>query len=496
MLRRVELAQIVGAVLLALVLWLGISQIPIQHTVDIGGADAAYVQGMGEREQADAPAAQPYLVGANNARALSNQTALLFPQAGSPGSLIIRWRTISSTPISVSLLLNGTIPLQTVVVPSDWNETRFQIAGGQTKPSGDWFIAFAVAQPETVYLDRVIYRVAAPPIVPAPVPWGAAGGAAALLVGLLPGRWRWWMRSGVAAGAVVLALALLYRAQPPIIPYPIRRAPFLLVGGLIAAQLVHWSPVILRRPRVLEWALVGGGLLAWLGWLWTHQTQHVVLSLPGVEADFSVFAKRSAAWDEVFRADGFYQIGYSLLLRLVRPLVDDSPFNAARILSVGAALVFAAATWATARVHWGRTVGIVALLLVTLNPLVVQSALTLGTDMPFAAACALTVLLAVRANSRQFAPRFTLIGTGIMAGVAFSIRHPGLLLLPWALLLAVVGGRWSVVGEQEAKGERQGSGVRDWKIAPPSSFLLSSRSYFLLPTSYLAGCWRLGRRLR
>ena len=41
--RRVELAHVVSAALLALVLWLGISQIPIQHTVDIGGADAAYV---------------------------------------------------------------------------------------------------------------------------------------------------------------------------------------------------------------------------------------------------------------------------------------------------------------------------------------------------------------------------------------------------------------------------------------------------------------------
>jgi 4-amino-4-deoxy-L-arabinose transferase-like glycosyltransferase len=450
--RRAEIGLAVGAALLAAALWWALHLLPAQHRVDIGGADAAYVQGLGEREQVDAPAAQPYLAGANNARHLTADSALLFPQSGAPGSLSIRWRTTGTAPMSATILLNGAAALQTVVAYPEWSVTRVPVAGTQTKLSGDWFVTFGFADPESIYLDQVIYNVGPGQVVPAPLPWAAAALGAALLLGLLPRRWRPWQRCGLAAGAVVLGLALLYRWQPPLIPYPLRRGPFLLVGALLAAHLLRWAPLAERRPRLAEGLLIGGGLLAWAAWLWTLQRQHLVLSLPGVEADFSVFAKRSAAWGEIWRADGFYQLGYPLLLGLVRPLFHDNPFLAAQAINVVCALIVAASTWALARTRWGRLIGAAALLLVTLNPLLVQSTLAVGTDMPFAALCSLALLLALaprRPNTR------TLLVAGASAGLAFSIRHPGLLLLPWAMAVAYLTDRGRTADGDQPRGWRR-----------------------------------------
>ncbi len=430
--RRADPLVLIAAVVAGL-LWSIINQLPAQHRVDVGGADAAYVQGFAEREQADAPAAPPYLAGAANARALTPEAALLFPQSGTPAAIAIRWRTLSATPLSTTVLLNGAIPLGTYTAYPDWSVTRIPISGGQAKPSGDWFVSFAFADPAAVYIDRVIYNVGPGRVTPAPLPLAAVSLAAALLAALLPGRWPGGWRIGVAAGAVVLLLALLYRWPPPLLGYPLRRAPHLLLAGLLLASVVRWAPALLRAPRLLEGALVAGGLLLWAGWLWTLGRQHLVLALPGVEADFSVFAKRSASWAEVWRADGFYQLGYPLLLRLMRPLVADNPFLAARWLSLGAALVLVLATWWLARARWGRVVGLLALLLAAINPLTVQYALYAGTDMVFAAACGVALALTL---SKSIMSRRAALLAGVAAGIAFTIRHPGLLLLPWMLAVS------------------------------------------------------------
>jgi hypothetical protein len=431
MLNGIRRAEPLVAAVVAGLLWIIIGQIPAQHSVDVGGADAAYVQGFAEREQADAPAAQPYLAGANNARALTPEAALLFPQSGTPAALTIRWRTIASRPLSGTVLLNGATPLGSYTVDPDWNVTRIPVSGGQAKPSGDWFVTFAFADPAAVYIDQAIYSVGPAPIAPAPLPLAAASLAAAWLALLLPRRWAGGWRIVVGAGAVVVLLALLYRWPPPLLGYPLRRSPHLLLAGLLAASGVRWAPKLLGYPRLLEAGAVAGGGLVWAIWLWTLGRQHLVLSLPGVEADFSVFAKRSASWAEVWRADGFYQLGYPLLLRLVRPLVANNPFLAARWLSLGAALVLVLATWWLARARWGRVVGLLALLLAALNPLTVQYALYAGTDMVFAAACAVALALTL---SKPVMSRRAALLAGVAAGFAFTIRHPGLLLLPWMLL--------------------------------------------------------------
>ncbi|HEY1013995.1 MAG TPA: hypothetical protein VGE07_14885, partial [Herpetosiphonaceae bacterium] len=369
------------AALLALICWLGLHQLPATHRVDLGGADAAYAQGFGEREQADAPlgASRPYLAGAASARPLAADAALLFPQAGAPGTLTLRWRS-ATAPLSVTVLFNGAQPIgQATVLSATWSSITFPLAQPQIKLGGDWFVTFAAAEPESIYLDEATYRAGSS--LPPPVPWIGLVISAGLLAGLLPRRWvggqvpeaaqpasqrlAWldWRRAAAGAALALAAFALLYRWPPPLIPYPIRRLPLLLPALALLGYGLRWAPWLAARPRLAEALLGGGGLLVWAAWLWRAQQGHLVLALPGVEADFSVFAKRSADWAAVWRADGFYQLGYPLLLRLVRPLVHDSPFLAARLIGVGAALAAAAATWGLARARWGRIVGLLALLI-------------------------------------------------------------------------------------------------------------------------------------
>src|SRR5690349_17410981 len=76
---RLLAAMALGALLLAL-----IYQIPVTHTVDIGGYDSAYVQGFFEPERGVGPD-QPELAGSDGSARWTHATSyLLFPQAGLP----------------------------------------------------------------------------------------------------------------------------------------------------------------------------------------------------------------------------------------------------------------------------------------------------------------------------------------------------------------------------------------------------------------------------
>src|SRR5512138_1383192 len=74
---RLLAAMALGALLLALVY-----QIPVTHTVDVGGYDSAYVQGFYDPERHDAQS-RPELAGSDgSARWTRAVSYLLFPQAG------------------------------------------------------------------------------------------------------------------------------------------------------------------------------------------------------------------------------------------------------------------------------------------------------------------------------------------------------------------------------------------------------------------------------
>lgn len=465
-LARLAAAMLLGALLIALAY-----QLPTAHTVDIGGYDAAYVQGFYDPERA-----APELAGSDGSARWTRDTAdLLFPQAGLPAQVSLRLRAPDGAARDVTVLLNGAQVLGRFTAGPAWQEHNFAISGGLLKPN-DVVIEIRSSsaprspddpRPVGVLIDRAVYRAGPAPLLPYPPQLAYAALAAGMLY-LLTAPWRaarlpgdtppgtrlsFWSPGIVVwgSGVALLALAflLLYRAQPPY-PYPLLRLLPAIDALLAAALALRYAPALRRRTALLD-ALALGGVAAWAGAVLLAARDHLTLSVPGVEKDFRVFALRSAhlagsfpagttdpALDGVLRADGFYNLGYPLLLWLTRPLASDNPFLAARLLAAFAGALLLLAGWLLARRLLGAAPALLALLLLALSPLVVQGALTLGTDMPFAAASALALALLVPPPAGRLAPwRYAL--AGLIAGLAFLLRHPGLLLLPFGWLTIGLG---------------------------------------------------------
>jgi 4-amino-4-deoxy-L-arabinose transferase-like glycosyltransferase len=507
---RLLAALALGALLLALVY-----QLPVTHTVDIGGYDAAYVQGFFEPERGAGPD-RPELAGSDGSARWTRATSyLLFPQAGLPAQLTLRlrgWRSIGAAP-NIQVLLNGTTVLDQFRAGADWEDHTFQINGGLLKPN-DVVIEIRSETAQIgandprevgVLIDRATFHSGPAPIVPYP-PQLLYGALAAGMLWLLtrhderrmtnderptvsrrlafvvPYSSRWLI------GLVLLAASflLLYRAQPPY-PYPLLRLLPMIDGVLAALLAIRYGPALARRVPMLLDMLALGGIGAWTAAVLVGAQQHVTLSLPSVEGDFRVFALRSAHLigqfpagtnspdrDGVLRADGFYNLGYPLLLWLIRPFTSDNPFLAARLIAALSGALLLLAGWWLARQLLGRSAALLALLILALSPLVVEYALYVGTDMPFAAVCALALALLVQIadcrlqiadyenlstqdrrptttdgkprrvifnfqfsifNSRFNSQAWLLVLAGIAAGAAFLIRHPGLLLLPFGWLV-------------------------------------------------------------
>ncbi len=184
---RSLVAPLVWAALGALLILL-LYQLPATHTVDVGGFDAAYIQGFHDPERDDSEAQRALLVGSSGtARWSRPSAALLFPQAGLPGSVTLRlrgWRE-QGPPPEVVLLLNGATELARFRATGDWEERSVPIRGGWLKAT-DFFVelrstpaTLADGREVGVLLDRVVYRVGPGPTLPYPsqLAYGAAVGA-------------------------------------------------------------------------------------------------------------------------------------------------------------------------------------------------------------------------------------------------------------------------------------------------------------------------------
>ena len=510
--RRALAALLLGPLLLALVY-----QIPVEHTVDIGGYDAAYTQGFYDPESASMPGERPYLAGSDGrARWTGAEAHLLFPQVGLPAlvTLRARGRPQPAPPTELTLLLNGAAPLGRMRLGPDWQEQTFAIEGGLLKPE-DVVITLRAApaplsdgdqRPVGALLDRATLRSAGPPLTPYPgqlLYAALASGLLALLLGTTkdegtadqrpttddqrPRRDRpttndqrphplfsalrslfYGSRFSVLGSPLVVAALFqaLYRSQP-LYPYPLRGLLPLLCLALAALLALRHAPALARRAPALADAAALGGIAAWTAAVLWRAQAHIVQSLPGVENDFRVFALRSARlWgqfpagtrnadlDGVLRADGFYNQGYPLLLWLVRPLTQDNPFLAARLIAALSGALLLAAAWWTARRLLGRSWAPLVPLALGLSPMVVQYALYLGTDMPFAALCALALALLLsptddqgsslpdegrRTKDEDSSAALPLALAGLVAGAAFLVRHPGILLLPLGWLAIWLG---------------------------------------------------------
>jgi 4-amino-4-deoxy-L-arabinose transferase-like glycosyltransferase len=497
--------KLLGALLLGMLLFALTYQIPATHDVDIGGYDAAYVQGFFDPERGGAP----ILAGSDGgARWTHDRSFLLFPQAGLPAQVTLRLRgRPTGPPAEVVVLLSGGLSqgesdareLGRVRPGVTWEDYTFTVDGGLLKPNDVVIELRAGVAPASaedsravgVLLDRAIYRTGTAPIAPYPaqLTYGAlAAGMLYLLVrrpttdnrrptttnaAAIDGSpHRWWF--GVGLAVLCVSFLVLYRLQPPY-PYPLRRLLPTIDLALGALLALRYGPLAARRLPALLDGLALSGIGIWASAILLAAQNHVTLSLPGVENDFGVFARRSAqllgrlppsgaydpTTDGVLRADGFYNLGYPLLLWLLRPLTSDNPFLAARLIAALSGALLLGAAWWLARRLLGRGPALLALLALALSPLVVEYGLYLGSDMPFAALCtlALALLLVPRAENRE--PRTGSPGTeqrtkpalpldelgnrhaegnkeqkvlvilaGLVAGAAFLVRHPGLLLLP------------------------------------------------------------------
>jgi 4-amino-4-deoxy-L-arabinose transferase-like glycosyltransferase len=428
-----------------------LSQIPTNHQVNLGAADAAYIQGFG--------AAVPHADGM--ARWTDSNAVLLFPQAGLPGRLTLRLRGHPELPpTDVSLRLNGTTELARFAVADAWVEREVVIQGGVLKAS-DFFVQIVSelrplpnGQLGGVLVDQAHYRTL-PPTLPYPTQLIYAA-LAGILLSLLGWRMRTVALALVLGGIVWL---LLYRLALPIYPYPFRQLPLIGLLAISAAVLVRHGPQIaVRAPALVGWVAPFGVIGGWTAATLLAAQQHVTLSRPGVENDFRVFATRETL-GQIFQADGFYNLGYPLLLWLVRPFAQDNPFLAARLLAALTGAIFLLATYLLARRMLAPSAALLVLMIAALSGFVAQYGLYIGSDMPFAASLALSVALLAWGVGRQgtgeladggdHATRRTyllLLLAGLCGGVAFLMRHPGLLVLPWGsglILLTMSQRRWA-----------------------------------------------------
>lgn len=464
---------VVGAILAAL-----LYQIPARHVVTVGRNDEAYVQGFGEA--ANRWDVVTDTTGATGPLRWSGPaSALVFPQIGLPARVTLRlraWRPPGTPPPQVRVLLNGREELGSFVASGDWEAHTFTIASGLAKPR-DLFLQLGVdplleldGEQRGVQIDRAVLATAGWPIVPYPAQLLGAG-IATLLAALVLRRPR---RILLASAVMGLLFLITYRLQ--ISPYPLRALWEWLsiswLGLFMLRSVEQYVQTGDRTPRghpvpavPITWARVPDLLavvllLGWMVGIGRAGLSHVVLSLPGVEKDFRVFATRSEALGCpagvdltdaacVLRADGFYQLGYPLLLWLGRFVTSGNAFLAARLVAMGSGVLLLAGTYLLGRRLLGGFAGVLALLLVILNRWTSEYSLLLGTDMPFVAAWTLALLgLIIARRSRRHA-----FVAGLLCGVAFLLRHPGILLLPLGAALLLwperlvtpeTNGRWQV----------------------------------------------------
>ncbi len=441
-------ASLAGMVLVAI-----LCQIPVTHHVDVGRFDAAYVRGFYDPERLDFPPARAYLHGSDgSARWTRAGSHLLLPQAGFPAEVTIRlrgWRA-DGVPPGFAILVDGD-EMYTGVATGEWQEVRILLRRVSLKPEDVLVTIRSDVAPVNagdlrlvgVLVDSAVYRTAQPPLQPYPAQmvWGTLTGGLLFLAlnGMRSSEAIQWLRFVTPlrvwlAGMLLIGVLYLffYRLQP-VYPYPLRGLLPGVCAALGAVVVLRYGPALVVRLPVLTDVVAVSGIAGWTTAILLAAQDHVTLAVPGVEKDFRVFATRAVDLGLVLRADGFYNLGYPFLLWLFAPLTDGNSFLAARLVAALAGMLLLGASWWLARRLLGRGLALAALVMLGLNPFVVQYALSVGSDMPFAALC--TLALALLASHRARGSLWFAALAGGVAGCAFLVRHPGILLLPFGVFV-------------------------------------------------------------
>jgi hypothetical protein len=181
------------------------------------------------------------------------------------------------------------------------------------------------------------------------------------------------------------------------------------------------------QRRVINWA-VGLLIVGCLLTLIALQGQHHFVT-PPFENDFYGFSERAQSLSAALKLNGYYPLGYPLLLWLLGPLAGNA-FAAAKVVAVAHAGILLLAGFWLSRMLLGRGwLALLGLVALALNPYFWQTALFLGTDLPWAAWQCLALGACVWAIQRGHDWRgFALAGA--LGGLAYLLRYTALALLP------------------------------------------------------------------
>lgn len=415
------------AVLSALLFAL-ICAIPTTYTLDIGGYDSAYVQGFFDQEAIPAEFGT-----AGMARWSSEHAAIIVPQYADPTTVTLR----VAAPVTTTLVIqsNGVHDTPPFIVTPHWQSIDVTLRHGTWKPFTQFLALESPTapwhagdlRPVGVLLDTVTIHT---PAWAAPYPWACFWVfVCSLLCGIVCRHYQLasWQISAVAIIVPIIVASLGWRWQ---FWYPVPNSPALVsaVLGIVLIQR-HWGVLQRRMPWWAD-ALSWGCISMWGAFLVYSQRAHVTLAIPGVEKDFRSFATRTDSIVGVFSADPFYHLGYPFIIYSIRMLTGMSAFDSAKWWAVVVACLALVATWWLARFVLGPRWGMFMTLSVASSTLMTQYALSLGSDMTFTALCISTFAILVRAPAR---PRW-FVWAGVVAGLAFVVRHTGLVLLVSSML--------------------------------------------------------------
>lgn len=414
-----------GAVLLSIV----VHAIPTTHTVDIGGYDSAYVQGFYDQQTTPAAFGQ-----SGRTRWTGTDAALRLPLLGIPAHITLR--VAAPTPKTLTLTSPTTEKSVTTSEPFHWYDVPFDESGSLVKWSDtavslrtsnqtwqkgdlrevgvlvdtltystDWF---ALPYPSTMLLSLCIAALMSYLLCHKTTlsVWSNILLAAALPNGVVAVAWRW-----------PLSPVLVWSNALPWLTVCVGIG---VLWHVRVVLLAHWQRMQERYTILV--------LFGWNAWMMLLQQSHVTLAVPGVEKDFRSFASRSDAITDMFRADPFYQMGYPFVLWLGRTLSGASVFSVATFWAICAATLTICAAWYCARHILGRGWDLVALAIILSSSFFVDYALLVGSDMTFTAAASVALATLFWAMAQPDA-RWRWGVVGISVGVAFLVRHTGLVLI-------------------------------------------------------------------
>jgi hypothetical protein len=185
-----------------------------------------------------------------------------------------------------------------------------------------------------------------------------------------------------------------------------------------------------RQQRIVLAAIATATLVI----LALAQSQHRYL-IPPYENDVGGFAMRATSWQSSIRLDGFYPLGYPVLLWLLGHLAGGV-MAAAKWVAIGSSALLLGASWLLNRLLLPQEPEWLLPLFTAINPYFWQSALFFGTDMPWAGWQCLAMVGAAFGLRKK---RWMALGwAGAALGIAYLMRYTAMGMWPVLLLVLAI----------------------------------------------------------